>query len=137
MLKLVKLSQIDDTLIRDSLPRFIKMHELAITQSMFDLVLEQAEKAGAKKVGKINLTIGEMTGVVDECVQFYFDFLSKGTLAEGAVLSFTMVPPKVRCRNCNKTFEPKEFEWACPYCQGSGLEIIAGKELFVESIEVE
>jgi len=41
------------------------MHELAITQSMFDLVLAQAKKAGAKKVGKINLVIGEMTGVLD------------------------------------------------------------------------
>ena len=31
------------------------MHELSITQSMLDLVLEQAEKAEAKNVGKINL----------------------------------------------------------------------------------
>ncbi len=68
------------------------MHELTITQSMFDLVLEQAKKAEAKKVGKINLVIGEMTGVVGDCVQFYFDFISKGTLAEGAALSFVMVP---------------------------------------------
>jgi len=113
------------------------MHELAITQSMFDLVLEQAKKAGAKKVGKINLVIGEMTGVVGDCVQFYFDFISKGTLAEGAALSFAMVPPKARCRDCGKTFELREFDWACPYCQGNGMEIIAGKELFVESIEVE
>ena len=53
------------------------MHELAITQSMFELVLEQAEKAKAKKVDKINLVIGEMTGVVGDCVQFYFNFLSQ------------------------------------------------------------
>jgi len=113
------------------------MHELAITQNMFDLVLEQAEKAEAKKVGKINLVIGEMTGVVGDCVQFYFDFISKGTLAEGATLSFAMVPPKARCRDCDKTFELKEFDWTCPYCGGNSLQIVAGKELFVESIEVE
>jgi len=113
------------------------MHELAITQSMFDLVLEQAKKAGAKKVGKINLVIGEMTGVVGDCVQFYFDFISKETLAEGAVLSFVMVPPKARCRGCDKLFELKEFDWTCPDCGGNSLQIVAGKELFVESIEVE
>ena len=113
------------------------MHELTITQNMFDLVLEQANKAGAKKVGKINLVIGEMTGVVGDCVQFYFNFISKGTPAEGATLSFTMIPPKARCRNCDKSFELKEFDWICPYCQGNSMEIIAGKELFVESIEVE
>jgi len=113
------------------------MHELAITQSMLDLVLEQAGEIGAKEVGRINLVIGEMCGVVDECVQFYFNFLSKGTIAEGAALSFTMVPTAVRCRGCNKSFELKEFDWTCPYCRGNSLEIIAGKELFVESIEVE
>ena len=113
------------------------MHELAITQSMLDLVLEQAEKAGAKEVEKINLVIGEMTGVVDECVQFYFNFLSQGTIAEEAALFFKMVPTKARCRDCDKTFKLKEFDWTCPYCQGNRMEIIAGQELFVESIEVE
>jgi len=113
------------------------MHELAITQDMLNLVLEQAEKAGAKEVGKISLVIGEMTGVVGDCVQFYFNFLSQGTIAEGAALSFTMVPTMARCRVCDKPFELKEFDWACPYCQGNSMEIIAGKELFVESIEVE
>ncbi len=113
------------------------MHELAITQSMFDLVLEQARKARAKKVGKINLVIGEMTGVVGDCVQFYFDFISKGTLAEGATLSLAMIPPKARCQGCDKLFDLKEFDWTCPHCGGNSLQIVAGKELFVESIEVE
>jgi len=118
-------------------PGYVKVHELAITQNMLDLVLEQAEKAGAKEVGKINLVIGEMTGVVDECVQFHFGFLSKGTPAERATLSFTMVPTTVRCRHCSKVFELKEFDWACPDCGDNSLEITGGKELFVESIEVE
>jgi len=113
------------------------MHELAITKSMLDLVLEQAERAGAKEVVKINLVIGEMTGVVEECVQFYFDFLGQGTIAEGAALSFKMVPVTARCQGCDKLFEIKEFDWACPYCQSNNMEIISGKELFVESIEVE
>ncbi len=113
------------------------MHELSITQSMLDIVLKQAEKVEAKQVGKINLVIGEMCGIVEECVQFYFNFLSQGTPAEGAALSFTMVPTKARCRDCNKLFELKEFDWACPYCQSSSMEIVAGKELYLESIEVE
>ena len=113
------------------------MHELAITQSMLEVVLEQAETAGAKEVGKINLVIGEMCGIVEESVQFYFNFLSQGTPAEGAALSFTMVPTMARCRDCGKTFELGEFDWACPYCDQNGLEITAGKELRIESIEVE
>ena len=113
------------------------MHELSITQSMLNLVLEQVEKAKAKKVGKINLVVGGMTGVVGECVQFYFDFLRRGTPADGAALVIKTVPTKAKCRDCGKLFEPAEFDWTCPRCRGNNIEIVAGKELFVESIEVE
>ncbi len=113
------------------------MHELAITQSMFDIVLKQAEQVKAKKVSKINLVIGEMTGVVADSVQFYLDFLTRGTIAEGASVSLIMVKPKAKCRKCGREFELKEFDWTCPQCKDISVEIIAGKELFVESIEVD
>ena len=113
------------------------MHELAITQSMLDIVLQQAEKAGAKKVESINLVIGELTGFVEECVKFYFEFLAKDTIAEGANLEFTPVSPQARCRSCDNAFPLQEYDWSCPECGGSDIEITAGKELFVESIKVE
>lgn len=113
------------------------MHEFAITSSMFALVKEQAERANAGKVTRINLVIGEMSGIVRECVEFYFNYLRKGTLAEDATLSFRMVPANYRCRNCGNTFEFKGFSYTCPSCGGRGVEIIAGEELLLESIEVE
>jgi len=113
------------------------MHELSITQDMLDLVLEQAEQAEAKKVGRINLVIGEMTGIVEECVRFYFGFVSEGTPAEGADLYIKKVVSEARCRGCGRVFEIDEFDWACPDCGSKEVEITAGKELFVESIEVE
>jgi hydrogenase nickel incorporation protein HypA/HybF len=104
---------------------------------MLDLVLEEAKKAGAERVGKINLVIGEMSGIVDQCVEFYFEFLSQDTIAKGATLSFKKTPTQARCRNCGELFIPKEFDWSCPSCQDGSIEIVAGKELYVESIEVE
>lgn len=113
------------------------MHELTITRSMLDLVLEQAAKSEARRVGKINLVVGELCGYVEESVRFYFDFLGKGTIAEGADLRFQMVPAVARCRNCAREFNIKDFDWLCPGCGRSELEIIGGKELQVESIEVD
>ena len=113
------------------------MHELSITQSMLQIVLEQAEKAGADRIERINLNIGELSGFVEESVRFYFDFLAKNTAAEGASLSFNSVPAQVRCRNCNIVFQPGELNWSCPNCAQTSVEIIAGKELLVESIEVD
>lgn len=104
---------------------------------MLDLVLEEAKKVGAERVGKVNLVIGEMSGIVDQCVEFYFEFLSQDTIAHGATLSFKKTPTQARCRNCGELFIPKEFDWSCPNCQDGSIEIVAGKELYVESIEVE
>ena len=112
------------------------MHEMSISQNMMEIVLEHAEKNGATGVGKINLIIGELTGYVEDSVLFYFDFLSRGTLAEGATLSFTRVPARGKCRVCGAVFDLKEFDWVCPNCQSKEVDIIAGRELFVESIEV-
>ena len=75
--------------------------------------------------------------MVDRAVQFYFDFLSRGTAAEGASLVFKVIPTTAKCRNCHGKFKLGEFDWTCPHCQSNNIEIIGGKELFVESIEVE
>jgi len=104
---------------------------------MLQLVLSEADKAGAKKVGRINLVVGEISGFVDRSVQIYFDSLSKGTIAEQAQLSFKTVPVTGRCRDCDKTFELKELNWTCPSCLHSNVQLVGGNELFVESIEVD
>ena len=113
------------------------MHEMAITQSMVNLVLEEARKGNALKVKKINLVLGELSGVVGDCVQFYFGLMSKDTIAEGATISFSTVPTQAKCRQCAKVFEVKDSEWLCPGCHSISVELVSGSELFVESIEVE
>ncbi len=113
------------------------MHELSITQSILSIALEQAEAVQAKKLTKINLTIGELSGIVDECVEFYFELLSKDTIAAGASLCFARPPTRVRCRNCDNVFSPDNLNWACPNCQEQQIEIISGRECYVSSIEVD
>lgn len=113
------------------------MHELAVTQSMLNLALEHAEQAGARHITVINLVVGQMSGIVDDCIQFYFDFVSKGTIAEGAALSFERVASRLRCRGCGEEFVLDGNDWVCPACGALGGEVIAGRELYVDSIEVE
>jgi len=113
------------------------MHELSITQSIMSIALEQASAAKANRITKINVTIGELTGIVDECVQFYFDELSKGTLAAEAKLTFDRPPTRLQCRNCSRIFSPNDLCWTCPDCQSQKVEIISGRECYVSSIEVD
>lgn len=113
------------------------MHELSITRNVLDIVIEHAKRAKAKRVSAINLVVGDLTGFVDDSIQFYFDMLSPDTLAEGARLVIQRIPAKVRCRACGEEFTPQDFNWACPKCFAIGGDIICGREFMVESIEVE
>ena len=113
------------------------MHEMAITRSMLNLVLEETAKSSSNRVTMINIVLGEMSGVVDRCVQFYFDYMSRDTPAEGAELCFHKVPNQAKCRKCGNVFSPRDIFWSCDKCGSMAIEITAGNELFVESIEVE
>jgi hydrogenase nickel incorporation protein HypA/HybF len=113
------------------------MHELGVTENIVNIVLAKAGEAQASKIIQINLVIGELSGYVPNCIQFYFDSLSKDTIAQGAVLHFELVPTQLRCRKCSTVFHPQDTLWSCPKCQGHSIEISRGREFYIESIEVE
>lgn len=113
------------------------MHELSVTEEILRIALEHAERAGARRITDIHLVVGELSGVVDDSIQFYMDFLSPDTLAAGVKLDFRHVPARLHCRQCGHEFEPQGMDWNCPACHTLGGEIVAGKEFYVESIEVE
>lgn len=117
--------------------QLITVHELAITQNILDIVLSEAKAAQVDKITKINLVIGELSGVVSECVQFYFDFLKKDNPAEEAIIDFKLVPAELRCRGCQTKFNPQDSAWICPNCQSTGIEVLSGRDCYIESIEVE
>ncbi len=112
------------------------MHEMSVTESMMDVVLRHAERNNATQVTSINIVLGEFSTVMPESVQFYFDILSKDTIAEGAELNFRRTKLIARCEGCGNEFEVVEYDFTCPGCKGEKSEIISGREFQVESIEI-
>jgi hydrogenase nickel incorporation protein HypA/HybF len=113
------------------------MHEFGITENIINIALNKAGEVQASKITRVNVVIGELSGFVPDCIQFYFDSLSKDTIAQEAVLHFELVPAQLRCRNCSTIFHPQDTSWSCPKCRGQSVEISKGRELYIESIEVE
>jgi hydrogenase nickel incorporation protein HypA/HybF len=113
------------------------MHELAVTEEILRVALEHAERAQATRITDINLVIGALSTIVDDSVQFYFDFLSPDTIAAGAELHFERIPARLRCRQCQNEFEPGERDYHCPQCNTLGGEVIAGREFYLDSMQVE
>jgi hydrogenase nickel incorporation protein HypA/HybF len=113
------------------------MHELSVTQSILDLTLKHAREANARQIENIHIVMGELSTNVDDSVQFYWDIIAKGTLAEGARLHFRRVPVELQCTACCENFHPNDGELVCPYCGDFRVKIIAGEEFFVEAIDVD
>lgn len=111
------------------------MHELMVTESLLEITLRHARQAGAARVTDLHLVIGELSTVIDDSVQFYWDFVSEGTPAEGATLHFRRIPAEMACQDCGETYDPKA-DLTCPACGSSNVRIISGQEFFLEAIEV-
>jgi hydrogenase nickel incorporation protein HypA/HybF len=114
------------------------MHELSITQSILEIALRHGEKAQARKITSLHLIIGQLSSVVDDSVQFYWDMIAEGTMAEGASLQFKRIPAQLECQECGKTYYLKGNQLdGCPACESVKVKVKTGKEFQLESIEIE
>jgi hydrogenase nickel incorporation protein HypA/HybF len=113
------------------------VHELPVTRGVLDAALAAAAEAGAGRVVAIDVVVGELASFVDDSLQFYFDLLSRGTAAAGAVLRFRREPGRGQCDGCGRVFEARPpLERRCRECGSPDLRVRGGRDLYVDSIEV-
>jgi hydrogenase nickel incorporation protein HypA/HybF len=113
------------------------MHELAITKNILDIALKHANSSNAKRITRLNLVIGQLSSIVDDSIQFYWDMVAANTIAEGAQLVFQRIKTEFSCLDCHSAFSPGADSFDCPNCGSSKIRITAGEEFFLESIEID
>lgn len=113
------------------------MHEMGICQSILTAAFEAADEAGATSISAIRISVGELTEIQDFALNFAFDALSPGTMAEGATLEISHLSPRSRCQDCGKEYDHDRFEMVCPGCGSFAVELLQGRELQIDSIETD
>lgn len=113
------------------------MHEMALTESIVDIIAEEARKHGFGKVRLVRLQVGALAHVEPEALRFCFDAVSRGTVAEGAALDIVRPPGEGWCPDCGKTVALQERFGACPECDGGDVRMTSGDELRIEELEVD
>ena len=117
------------------------MHELAVTEKILDIVVKHAQLNHVNRILSVTLKIGEMSDLENEWIQHYFDYLSKNTVASGAILKIEKVPIVLRCNQCSRTIEIAKNQLgdiSCPDCLGKkDFSIISGREYFIKEMEAE
>ena len=116
------------------------MHELGIMTGVLDAVQTSARQAGADRVLNVSLSVGEMTEAIEDALRFAFEALSEQqeyALCAGAELDIAMVRPRSRCLECGAEYDHDRFHMLCPECGSFATELVAGRELQIDSIEVD
>ena len=110
------------------------VHELSLSSAIVNTVVKHAD---GRPVTVVYLRVGALRQVVPDTLEFYFEFVARGTVCEGARLEQELIAARLRCRGCGHEWAIEIPAFRCPECAGSDVEIAAGNEFEVESIEVE
>jgi len=113
------------------------VHEMGITQGILAASFEAAEEVGATRITEIRISVGELTEIVDFALQFAFEALTPGTMAEGATLVVTDVPARSRCLECGTEYAHDRFQMLCPECGSFNVQLLQGRELTIDSIQTD
>jgi hydrogenase nickel incorporation protein HypA/HybF len=113
------------------------VHEMGITAEVIQAVSEAAQRADAVRVNRVTVTIGELTAIMPDALQFAWEALTPGTVVEGAVLEVVQVPARSRCGECGTEFEHDQYDRLCPSCGNFMCEVIAGNELRIDDVDVD
>ncbi|MCL5996977.1 MAG: hydrogenase maturation nickel metallochaperone HypA [Chloroflexi bacterium] len=112
------------------------MHEISVMQSAMEIAVEHAKAQGAQQIHRVKMRVGALSGVVPDALEFAFDVVAQGTMAEGATLEIEHVPALCHCPNCGSEFEPKDFFYECPQCGSLHVDLKQGRELDLAYLEV-
>jgi hydrogenase nickel incorporation protein HypA/HybF len=114
------------------------LHELSLAHSLVEIVCEALPRVGGGKVRAVRLTLGALAGVVADSLEFCYDIVTRDTPLEGSRLVIRTIPVAIHCPACDRTFElPGVQHFHCSACGTPSADIRRGREIEVESIEVE
>ena len=113
------------------------MHEYSVVQSLLESCEEHARKNDAKKVIKVVIKIGVLSGVEPDLLQTAFDTFKEKTVCHDALFIINVQKIVIECLDCNTTSTLEKHEFSCPKCQSVNIKVTDGEEMYLMSLELE
>ncbi|HOP15828.1 MAG: hydrogenase maturation nickel metallochaperone HypA [Chromatiaceae bacterium] len=113
------------------------MHEMSLCESIMQIIEDEAQRQGFKRVIRVRLEIGRLSGVEIEAMRFGFDAVTRDTLADGAELEIIQLPGTAWCLPCGCEVEVQQRFDACPQCGSYQLQVVSGDQMQIKDLEVE
>ncbi len=114
------------------------MHELSIASSIVEAVIESAAAYPGARVKEVRLRVGALASVVEDSLQFCWELATEDSPLEGSVLVINKLPVIVHCGACGRDSELDGVQsFRCAHCGELAADFLQGRELEIESIELE
>ena len=119
------------------------MHELSIVMSVVEQVTETLMArpellSDGARVKEVRLRVGALAAVVEDSLQFCYGIASEGTALAGSALVIRLLPVVMHCARCDADVELETVQsFRCPRCGEPMGDLRQGRELEIESIEIE
>lgn len=110
------------------------MHELSIVIDLVELCEQNLKKEGLKRVEKIEIGIGRLSGVEPHYLKEAFEVYKVGTVCAKASLKIDIDEIVVSCKNCHQSSTLKKNEFLCPKCGSNDLEVVSGEDMILKKI---
>ena len=113
------------------------MHEMGIAMQIAEIAVASIPaELKHSRVERVNLKVGKLSAIVADSLRFCFDVVTRDTPLEGAELAVEEIPVTARCNDCRYEWIIETPVFACSRCNGSAVELLSGRELDIESIEI-
>lgn len=113
------------------------MHEIAICQSIIEMVEEEFPEIQWESIREIHLKIGMLTCIQPENLAQVYQLMTYDSKLQSSMIKVELLNTISKCSNCSHQFEVKYNVFICPLCSSSDQEIVQGNELLVDKILIE
>ncbi len=112
------------------------MHELGIVAHVIKRVEEVGKENSLKKIAKVTLEIGEVSGVVHHYLTDCWKWsVKKSELLKDSELNIETLKAVTYCEDCGGNYSTVEFAKVCPYCKSEKTYLLTGNEMNIKEIE--
>jgi hydrogenase nickel incorporation protein HypA/HybF len=112
------------------------MHEMALCQSMIDLIEDQRGRDAFDHVRRVVVEIGALGHVDPHALSFAFDVCAADTVMRNATLEIREIPGRAWCMDCGESVAVAARGEGCPACGSFKLIMEQGEEMRLKELEV-
>jgi hydrogenase nickel incorporation protein HypA/HybF len=113
------------------------VHEVALAQAVWRQVAAEMARHEGRTLLSVRLLVGKWSGADPESLEFALQILAGESSWPKAAFQIRTEPLGLACGKCGRKFEPEELNLACPGCRSLDVEVVKGKDVYVESLEIE